>query len=244
MFDKGRPWDLTVNAEFSETKYGQAVAGNEPHTAESKSVLVGLTTPEIYKPKFGTISLTLLAGIESVESELRVANNTVIGGVETVSDDYNSMYLVAGSKWFSTMSKDKVAHDVALGVDLIHERTASHDASAHFTMHERNLTQLNASASYQLSIASSGKSSIYGGGEVNYAKLIQGEDQEFTIKGETTNTKLTHTDDKESESYYKGVLVLALKPSEISYFYVSAQMLNSNVDIDGYGVSLGFKTTK
>jgi hypothetical protein len=170
------------------------------------------------------------------EGKLTVLNNAQSGtGSETVTEDYDSVYLVAGTEWFKSFNQDsKLYHDVYIEMDLIHERMSSHKASLYFTLDDRNVTQMNSSLKYGVGYRSENSKLHVGAiGQVAYTKILSGETQDYTITttgGTATTTKFTGTEDS---TYYEGSLGVGYDVSDATSVNINVQMFNSSEDIEG-----------
>ena len=224
-------WDVVANVESTETGYGLA-----EHTVESQSILAGVYNPNFMEMMQGSLAVKAFVGMLDGEGQLTVLNNAQSGnGSEIVTEDYDSVYLVAGTEWFKSFNQDsKLYHDVYIGMDLIHERMSSHKASLYFSLDDRNVTQMNSSLKYGVGYRSENSKLHVGAiGQVAYTKILSGETQDYTITttGATaTTTKFTGTEDS---TYYEGSLGVGYDVSDATSVNINVQMFNSSEDIEG-----------
>lgn len=224
-------WDIIANAERIEVEYGSS-----EHSVNTTSALVGFYSPHYKALLNGSLSLKLLASFAKNEGELTVLNNTIISGVETVSDSYNTMALLGGAEWLGTYSKNNSFRQYThLGLNLIYENQPKYETSKYFVMNENHTTQLNASLKHALSFQlTNSRYNLNAFAGVTYVNILSGEEHTYAItslNNITTETSYTATKDA---LYYEGGCTLDYRSSDKTTAQLNIQISKANeMDIDG-----------
>jgi hypothetical protein len=232
-------WDLFVNAEKIEAEYGSS-----EHDLNTTSALVGLYSPHYGDVLNGSLSLKVVAGISTNEGELKVLNNAVALGEETVSDSYSTVTFLGGVDWLRAYSShSQIQQYVHLGLNLLYESQPEYESSKYFVMHRNGTTQLNASAKYTIGFQSTDSrynmNALVG---LSYVNILSGEEHQYTITSLTnvaTETSYTATKD---ELYYEGAFVLGYHVTDRTSIRLNVQMSAANEqDISGLSGSLSIQ---
>jgi len=230
--DRQLPLDLIVNFENSDTGYGQS-----DQSIDTNSVMAGLFYPKLMQAFNGSLALKFLTGVADNESDIKVANNTVASGEETITEDYSSYYVMVGGEWLQPLYKgNNIHHDIYLGLDVMHERINSHSSSSYFYMNDRDITQLNSSLHYGFSFNSDDKKLlIQAKAGIEQTDILEGEYQYYKIDGVATRFK-----GDERNTYITASLGADYKFSNNAKAYFNVQKFDSSDDIDGTSGNVGF----
>jgi len=230
--DRQLPLDFIVNFENSDTSYGQS-----DQTIDTNSLMLGLFYPELIQAFSGSLALKFFTGAADNESDIKVANNTVASGEETITEDYSSYYVMVGGEWLQPLYKgNNIHHDIYLGLDVMHERINSHSSSSYFYMNDRDITQLNSSLHYGFSFNSDDKKLlIQAKAGIEQTDILEGEYQYYKIDGVATRFK-----GDERNTYITASLGADYKFSNNAKAYFNVQKFDSSDDIDGTSGNVGF----
>ena len=230
--DRQLPLDFIVNFENSDTSYGQS-----DQTIDTNSLMFGLFYPELIQAFSGSLALKFFTGAADNESDIKVANNTVASGEETITEDYSSYYVMVGGEWLQPLYKgNNIHHDIYLGLDVMHERINSHSSSSYFYMNDRDITQLNSSLHYGFSFNSDDKKLlIQAKAGIEQTDILEGEYQYYKIDGVATRFK-----GDERNTYITASLGADYKFSNNAKAYFNVQKFDSSDDIDGTSGNVGF----
>ena len=230
--DRQLPLDLIVNIENSNTGYGQS-----DQSIDTNSVMAGLFYPKLIQAFNGSLALKFLTGVADNESDIKVLNNTVTSGQETVTEDYTSYYVMVGGEWLQPLYQgENIHHDIYLGLDVMHEKIYSHSSSSYFYMSDRDITQLNSSVHYGFSFNSSDKKLLISAkAGIEQTDMLEGEYQYYKVDGTATRFK-----GDERNTYMTASLGADYKFTDNARAYFNVHKLNSSDDIDGTSGNVGF----
>jgi hypothetical protein len=229
--DSALAMDVIINYENSDAGYGLS-----EQTVDSNSLMVGVAFPELMKAMDGSLAVKVLAGLSNNDRDLKVLNNLLATGQETVTDKYDSVYVTAGAEWMQPLYKgEHVQHDVLLGMDINHERIEGSTASAYYRLDDRDITQLVGQAQYGVTITGiNEKLTINGSVGVSHANIIDGEKQSYTIDG----TSVSYRADK-SNTYATASLGATYRLTPQAHAYANVKRFDSSDDIDGTTGNVG-----
>jgi len=229
--DRDLAMDVVINYENSDADYGLS-----DQTVDANSLMVGLSFPELMKARNGSLAVKFLTGLSNNDRDLKVLNNLLATGQETVTDKYDSTYVTAGAEWMQPLYKgEHVQHDVLLGMDINHEQIEGSTASAYYRLDDRDITQLVGQAQYGVTITGiNEKLKINGSVGVSHANIIDGEKQHYTIDG----TAVNYTADK-SNTYTTATLGATYRLNPQAYAYAHVKRFDSTDDIDGTTGNVG-----
>ena len=230
--DRQLPLDLIVNFENSDTGYGQS-----DQSIDTNSVMAGLFYPKLIQAFNGSLALKFLTGVADNESDIKVLNNTVTSGQETVTEDYTSYYVMVGGEWLQPLYQgENIHHDLYLGLDVMQEKINSHSSSSYFYMSDRDITQLNSSVHYGFSLNSDDKKLlIKAKAGIEQTDMLEGEYQYYKVDGTATRFK-----GDERNTYMTASLGADYKFTDNARAYFNVHKLNSSDDIDGTSGNVGF----
>ena len=229
--DRALAMDVIINYENSDAGYGLS-----EQTVDSNSLMVGVAFPELMKAMDGSLAVKVLAGLSNNDRDLKVLNNLLATGQETVTDKYDSTYVTAGAEWMQPLYKgEHVQHDVLLGMDINHERIEGSTASAYYRLDDRDITQLVGQAQYGVTITGiNEKLKINGSVGLAHANIIDGEKQSYTIDG----TSVSYRADK-SNTYATASLGATYRLTPQAHAYANVKRFDSSDDIDGTTGNVG-----
>lgn len=230
--DRQLPLDLIVNIENSNTGYGQS-----DQSIDTNSVMAGLFYPKLIQAFNGSLALKFLTGVADNESDIKVLNNTVSSGQETVTEDYTSYYVMVGGEWLQPLYQgENIHHDIYLGLDVMHEKINSHSSSSYFYMSDRDITQLNSFMHYGFSLNSDDKKLlIKAKAGIEQTDMLEGEYQYYKVDGTATRFK-----GDERNTYMTASLGADYKFTDNAKAYFNVQKFDSSDDIDGTSGNVGF----
>ena len=230
--DRQLPLDLIVNFENSDTGYGQS-----DQSIDTNSVMAGLFYPKLIQAFNGSLALKFLTGVADNESDIKVLNNTVTSGQETVTEDYTSYYVMVGGEWLQPLYQgEHIHHDLYLGLDVMHEKINSHSSSSYFYMSDRDITQLNSFMHYGFSLNSDDKKLlIRAKAGIEQTDMLEGEYQYYKVDGTATRFK-----GDERNTYMTASLGADYKFTDNAKAYFNVHKFDSSDDIDGTSGNVGF----
>ena len=229
--DRALAMDVIINYENSDAGYGLS-----EQIVDSNSLMVGVAFPELMKARNGSLAVKVLAGLSNNDRDLKVLNNLLATGQETVTDKYDSVYVTAGAEWMQPLYKgEHVQHDVLLGMDINHERIEGSTASAYYRLDDRDITQLVGQAQYGVTITGiNEKLKINGSVGLAHANIIDGEKQSYTIDG----TSVSYRADK-SNTYTTASVGARYQLTPQAHAYANVKQFDSTDDIDGTTGNVG-----
>ena len=229
--DRQLPLDFIINFENTDTGYGQS-----DQSIDSNSMMVGLSYPQLMQAFNGSLALQFLTGVADNDSAIKVLNNTVSSGQETVNADYTSYYAMLGAEWLQPLYQgENIQHDLYLGLDVMHEKINSHSSSSYFYMSDRDITQLNSSMHYGIAFNSSDKKlRIQAKAGIEQTDMLEGEYQYYKVDGTATRFK-----GDERNTYMTASLGAAYKFTDNAKAYFNVQKFDSSDDIDGTSGNVG-----
>jgi len=229
--DRQLPLDFIINFENTDTGYGLS-----DQSIDSNSMMVGLSYPQLMQAFNGSLALQFLTGVADNDSAIKVLNNTVSSGQETVNADYTSYYAMLGAEWLQPLYQgENIQHDLYLGLDVMHEKINSHSSSSYFYMSDRDITQLNSSMHYGFAFNSSDKKlRIQAKAGIEQTDMLEGEYQYYKVDGTATRFK-----GDERNTYMTASLGAAYKFTDNAKAYFNVQKFDSSDDIDGTTGNVG-----
>ena len=229
--DRQLPLDFIINFENTDTGYGLS-----DQSIDSNSMMVGLSYPQLMQAFNGSLALQFLTGVADNDSAIKVLNNTVSSGQETVNADYTSYYAMLGAEWLQPLYQgENIQHDLYLGLDVMHEKINSHSSSSYFYMSDRDITQLNSSMHYGIAFNSSDKKlRIQAKAGIEQTDMLEGEYQYYKVDGTATRFK-----GDERNTYMTASLGAAYKFTDNAKAYFNVQKFDSSDDIDGTTGNVG-----
>jgi len=229
--DRQLPLDFIINFENTDTGYGLS-----DQSIDSNSMMVGLSYPQLMQAFNGSLALQFLTGVADNDSAIKVLNNTVSSGQETVNADYTSYYAMLGAEWLQPLYQgENIQHDLYLGLDVMHEKINSHSSSSYFYMSDRDITQLNSSMHYGIAFNSSDKKlRIQAKAGIEQTDMLEGEYQYYKVDGTATRFK-----GDERNTYMTASLGAAYKFTDNAKAYFNVQKFDSSDDIDGTSGNVG-----
>ena len=229
--DRQLPLDFIINFENTDTGYGLS-----DQSIDSNSMMVGLSYPQLMQAFNGSLALQFLTGVADNDSAIKVLNNTVSSGQETVNADYTSYYAMLGAEWLQPLYQgENIQHDLYLGLDVMHEKINSHSSSSYFYMSDRDITQLTSSMHYGFAFNSSDKKlRIQAKAGIEQTDMLEGEYQYYKVDGTATRFK-----GDERNTYMTASLGAAYKFTDNAKAYFNVQKFDSSDDIDGTTGNVG-----
>jgi hypothetical protein len=229
--DRELAMDVIVNYETSDVKYGLS-----EQTIDSNSLMVGVAFPGLIKAMDGSLAVKLLTGVSNNDRDLKVLNNTLATGQETVTDKYDSVYATAGAEWMQSLyATRRFKSQFLVGMDINHERIEGSTASAYYRLNDRDITQLVGHAQYGVTITGiNEKLRINGNIGVSHVNLVGGEKQSYSIDG----TPVSYRADK-SNTYRTASLGANYQVTPQAYVYANLKGFISNDDIEGATGNMG-----
>ena len=229
--DRQLPLDFIINFENTDTGYGQS-----DQSIDSNSMMVGLSYPQLMQAFNGSLALQFLTGAADNDSAIKVLNNTVSSGQETVNADYTSYYAMVGADWLQPLYQgENIQHDLYLGLDVMHEKINSHSSSSYFYMSDRDITQLTSSMHYGFAFNSSDKKlRILAKAGIEQTDMLEGEYQYYKVDGTATRFK-----GDERNTYMTASLGADYKFTDNAKAYFNVQKFDSSDDIDGTTGNVG-----
>jgi len=230
--DRQLPLDFIINFENTDTGYGQS-----DQSIDSNSMMVGLSYPQLMQAFNGSLALQFLTGAADNDSAIKVLNNTVSSGQETVNADYTSYYAMVGADWLQPLYQgENIQHDLYLGLDVMHEKINSHSSSSYFYMSDRDITQLTSSMHYGFAFNSDDKKLLLQAkAGIEQTDMLEGEYQYYKVDGTATRFK-----GDERNTYMTASLGADYKFTDNAKAYFNVQKFDSSDDIDGTSGNVGF----
>jgi hypothetical protein len=229
------PLDIVLNFEKNHDRYGS----NSSQKNENNSLVIGFFFPKFAELLNGSIATKFMVGQSDNDLERVVLNSSLDGTDRELSiGSFDKTYAVIGTQWHrNIMKKSNNNIDLMIGIDLAQSFIEGYTASKYYVLEDRDLTQFQARAQYEISFISNDKK-IHTNTRIGleHTNILIGEKQTYSIEG----TKTSFRGDK-NNTYLDLLIGSDYFITPESKFFVTANYMISSIDIVGLSGNIGFE---
>ena len=229
------PLDIVLNFEKNHDRYGS----NSSQKNENNSLVFGFFFPKFAEILNGSLATKFMVGQSDNDIERVVLNSSLDSTDREQSiGSFDKTYVVIGTQWHRNIIKSKNTNtDITAGLDLAQSFIEGYTASKYYVLEDRDLTQFQMRAQYEISFISNNKE-IHTNTRIGieHTNVLIGEKQIYSIEGTKTSFK------GDNNNTYLDLLIgtdYFITPE--AKLFASGNYMISSSDMVGLSGNIGFE---